>query len=141
MKSSSIMRGYVLAGMSVLLTSVAQLSMKWGMSHLPPLDSNIYFSARNFFQFLNDAEAELLFVGFGILAYVLSMFCWLLALGQLPLNKAYPLLSISYVLVYIATVSLPWFNQAFSLTQCGGVILITFGVLLTVSSPSKIKNA
>ena len=141
MRHSSITHGYLLAGMSVLLTSVAQLSMKWGMSHLPLLNSDIYFSIQNFFQFLNDAEMELLFVGFGIFAYVLSMFCWLLALGRLPLNKAYPLLSISYVLVYIATVSLPWFNQAFSLTQCGGVILITFGVLLTVSSPSKIKNA
>jgi undecaprenyl phosphate-alpha-L-ara4N flippase subunit ArnF len=114
--------------------------MKWGMSHLPLLSSNIFSSAHNFFQFLSDASIELLFVGVGICAYILSMFFWLLALGQMPLSKAYPLLSISYVLVYVATVVLPWFNQAFSLAQCGGVILITIGVLLILSSPSRIKS-
>lgn len=109
------------------------------MSNLPLMDG-IYFSVQRFIEFLSAARIELLFVGFGIFAYALSMLCWLLALGQLPLNKAYPLLSISYVLVFVATVSLPWFNQSFSWMQCGGVILITFGVLLTVSAPLKVKN-
>lgn len=109
------------------------------MSNLPLTDS-IYLSVQRFIEFLSAARIELLFVGFGIFAYALSMLCWLLALGQLPLNKAYPLLSISYVLVFVATVSLPWFNQSFSWMQCGGVILIAFGVILTVSAPLKVKN-
>ena len=29
------LRGYLLAGSSVLLTTLAQLTMKWGMIHLP----------------------------------------------------------------------------------------------------------
>ena len=141
MKNSLRTRGYFLAAMSVILASFAQLSMKWGMSHLPQPDAGTFVGMQNFFSYLNDAKMELLFVSLGIFAYAMSMLLWLLTLGLLPLNKAYPLLSVSYVLVYIATVILPWFNQAFSLAQCGGVILITFGVLLIVSSPSRTKSA
>jgi undecaprenyl phosphate-alpha-L-ara4N flippase subunit ArnF len=120
--------GYLLAGSSVLLTTLAQLAMKWGMIHLPHFGLSWITSLM-----LLHSPAALLLVGSGIAAYLLSMFCWLKALHYLPLNKAYPLLSISYALVYLATALLPWYQESLSFSQTLGVILITLGVWLIIS--------
>jgi len=58
------------------------------------------------------------------------MLCWMLALRHLPLNRLYPLLSLSYVLVWLAAVSLPVFNEPFRWSSLAGVILIMLGLLL-----------
>jgi Membrane transporters of cations and cationic drugs len=120
--------GYLLAGSSVLLTTLAQLTMKWGMTHLPPFELNWFTSLL----LLNNLWA-LLLVGSGIAAYLLSMFCWLQALHHLPLNRAYPLLSVSYALVYLATAVLPWYQETFTAPKTVGVVLITLGVWLIIS--------
>ena len=70
-----------------------------------------------------------------ILAYGLSMLCWLLALRDLPLGRAYSLLSISYALVYLLAASLPLFNEDFSLSRSLGVALVILGVI-TINSRS-----
>jgi undecaprenyl phosphate-alpha-L-ara4N flippase subunit ArnF len=125
----SVHTGYLLAAGSVLLTALAQLAMKWGMTHLPEAAG---FSA-DFIKTLLHQGASWLVVG-GILAYLLSMLCWLQALHHLPLNKAYPLLSLSYALVYLATALLPWFNESFTLAQTLGVLLISLGVWQVVAN-------
>lgn len=125
-------RGYFYVGMSIILVTLAQLSMKWGMSHLPALDLRALSLV-----FWIDAKIACLFVFGGVCAYLLSMLCWLQALTIVPLNRAYPLLSMSYVLVYMASISLPWFHEFFSLSQCIGVVLITAGVVAIVSSPAQ----
>lgn len=124
----NVYRGYLLAAGSIVLTTFAQLAMKWGMVRLPAL-GELASSLEVWWQ----AWPALFPVGLGILAYLLSMLCWLLALSYLPLNKAYPLLSISYVLVYLATAILPWFRETFSIGQTLGVLLISLGVWLVVS--------
>jgi len=65
-----------------------------------------------------------------IIAYALSMLCWLGALKHLPLGRAYSLLSISYALVYLLAASLPVFNEDFSLSKTLGVALVILGVLV-----------
>ena len=132
MNTLSVRQGYFLAGASVLLVTLAQLNMKWGMSHLPLLNDNVLT-----FQFWWDTKVAVLLVAIGIFFYLLSMLCWLQALTALPLNKAYPLLSISYALVYLATLCLPWFQEAFSLSQSLGVVLITAGVVIVVKAPAQ----
>lgn len=57
------------------------------------------------------------------------MLCWLAALRDLPLGRAYSLLSISYVLVYVLAASLPLFDEGFTSTRTLGVALVTLGVL------------
>jgi len=69
-------------------------------------------------------------VSLAILAYALSMLCWLCALKDLPLGRAYSLLSISYALVYLLAASLPVFNEHFSLSKTLGVALVILGVLV-----------
>lgn len=61
------------------------------------------------------------------------------ALRHLPLNRAYPLLSVSYALVYLAAVILPWFNESATLLKTLGTLFILFGVGL-INSKSETKS-
>ena len=51
-----------------------------------------------------------------------------LALHQLALSKAYALLSLSYVLVWLASLLLPGFQGVFSWPSLAGVLIIMSGV-------------
>ncbi|MFC6338698.1 4-amino-4-deoxy-L-arabinose-phosphoundecaprenol flippase subunit ArnF [Pseudomonas sp. CCM 7891] len=121
-------RGFVLALGSVVLVSSAQLGMRWGMTRLPL--PNEWLNA------LDGGTIELGALGvviLAIIAYTLSMLCWLGALRDLPLGRAYSLLSISYGLVYLLAASLPVFNEHFSVSRTAGVALVILGVL-TINS-------
>ncbi|MEB6338099.1 4-amino-4-deoxy-L-arabinose-phosphoundecaprenol flippase subunit ArnF [Serratia rhizosphaerae] len=117
-------KGYVWGIASVLLVSVAQLLMKWGMVQLPPL------SLHRLMLPAAGSLPPLLAVASGIAGYGLSMLCWLMALRTLALSRAYPLLSISYALVYLAAVVLPWFNESANWLKSLGTLLILLGVWL-----------
>jgi len=119
-------RGITLALGSVLLVSGAQLAMRWSMSRLPSPEH--WLGA--------DIPLRPLAVVLGaIVAYALSMLCWLIALRDLPLGRAYSLLSISYALVYLAAASLPLFHEDFSLSKSLGVALVILGVITINSRP------
>jgi len=132
------MRGYLWGMGSVLLVTLAQLLMKWGMSQIPlmPLTSLhvglvlLYWPA-------------LLAVSIGLLGYVLSMLCWFLALRDLPLNRAYPLLSLSYALVYLAAICLPWYQESATWLKTLGAVFILLGIwLINSRKPDLVtKNA
>ena len=132
-------RGIGFALGSVLLVSGAQLGMRWSMSHLP--------LPTQWLAVLESGTVDLLAIGVvlaSILAYALSMLCWLLALRDLPLGRAYSLLSISYALVYLLAASLPLFNEPFSLSRTLGVALVMLGVVIINSRgnrPSDVRNA
>lgn len=120
--------GMTLAMSSVVLVSGAQLGMRWSMSRLPIpsqwwaalLDGSLLVPA-------------LAVVAAAIFAYALSMLCWLGALRDLPLGRAYSMLSMSYALVYVLAAVLPTFNEHFSLLRTLGVTLVILGVL-TINS-------
>jgi undecaprenyl phosphate-alpha-L-ara4N flippase subunit ArnF len=123
----NLRRGISFALGSVLLVSAAQLGMRWSMSRLPQPE-----------QWLT-APIDLFAVGVvlvAILAYALSMLSWLAALRDLPLGRAYSLLSISYALVYLLAASLPLFHEAFSLSKSLGVALVILGVITINSRPA-----
>ncbi len=122
-------RGFTFAGASVLLVSAAQLGMRWSMTRLP--EPNHWLDTL----MIGDISwRALAVVGASILAYALSMLCWLAALRDLPLGRAYSLLSVSYALVYLLAASLPLFHESFSLSKTLGVALVILGVL-TINSP------
>ncbi|MDX9669180.1 MULTISPECIES: 4-amino-4-deoxy-L-arabinose-phosphoundecaprenol flippase subunit ArnF [unclassified Pseudomonas] len=125
-------RGIAFALGSVLLVSGAQLGMRWSMTRLPQPEQ--WWSA------LTAGSVDLVALGVvfvAILAYALSMLCWLAALRDLPLGRAYSLLSISYALVYLLAASLPLFNESFSLTKSLGVALVMLGVITINTRPSR----
>ena len=121
----SLYRGFAFASGSVLLVSGAQLGMRWSMTRLPEPAQWLAAISQG------DVSLMALAVVFAaIVAYALSMLCWLLALRDLPLGRAYSLLSISYALVYLLAASLPVFNEDFSLSKTLGVALVILGVLV-----------
>ena len=120
-------RGITFALGSVLLVSSAQLGMRWSMSHLP--------SPEQWLSAPIDLAAVAVVLA-AVLAYALSMLSWLLALRDLPLGRAYSLLSISYALVYLLAASLPLFHEHFSLSKSLGVALVILGVITINSRPA-----
>ncbi|MFJ3366757.1 4-amino-4-deoxy-L-arabinose-phosphoundecaprenol flippase subunit ArnF [Pseudomonas sp. NPDC086251] len=124
----NLRRGFTFALGSVLLVSAAQLAMRWSMSRLPTPEH--WLSAPI------DLSAVAVVLA-AVLAYALSMLCWLLALRDVPLGRAYSLLSISYALVYLLAASLPLFNEAFSLSKSLGVALVILGVITINSRPAR----
>ena len=68
------------------------------------------------------------FVFIGFVLYLCSSFFWLVAISKVPLSYAYPMLSISYVLVLF----LSWviFKEQVGLIRWLGVAVIIFGVYL-----------
>ncbi|TFH80036.1 MULTISPECIES: 4-amino-4-deoxy-L-arabinose-phosphoundecaprenol flippase subunit ArnF [Pseudomonas] len=125
-------RGIGFALGSVLLVSGAQLGMRWSMTRLPQPEQ--WLSA------LSSGSVDLsalAVVVTAIFAYALSMLCWLAALRDLPLGRAYSLLSISYALVYLLAASLPLFNESFSFTKSLGVALVMLGVITINTRPAQ----
>ena len=121
----SLYRGFAFASGSVLLVSGAQLGMRWSMTRLPEPAQWLAAISQG------DVSLMALAVVFAaIVAYALSMLCWLLALRDLPLGRAYSLLSISYALVYLLAASLPIFHESFTLSKTLGVTLVILGVLV-----------
>ncbi|MBO9549224.1 4-amino-4-deoxy-L-arabinose-phosphoundecaprenol flippase subunit ArnF [Pseudomonas sp.] len=117
---------------SVLLVSGAQLAMRWSMTRLP--QPGQWLSA------LTGQGIDALAVAVvlaAIAAYGLSMLCWLLALRDLPLGRAYSLLSLSYALVYVLAASLPLFDESFSLSKSLGVALVMLGVITINTRPAR----
>ncbi|HCS46016.1 MAG TPA: 4-amino-4-deoxy-L-arabinose-phosphoundecaprenol flippase subunit ArnF [Pseudomonas sp.] len=124
----TLRRGITFALGSVLLVSVAQLGMRWSMNRLPSPEQWLTASV--------DLSAVAVVLA-AIFAYALSMLCWLVALRDLPLGRAYSLLSISYALVYLLAASLPLFNEGFTLSKSLGVALVILGVITVNSRPAR----
>lgn len=118
----SRVRGFALALGSVALVSAAQLGMRWAMARLP--------AAAQWLETPGSHPLPLLGVlAAAVLAYALSLLCWLGALRHLPLGRAYSLLSISYALVYLGAAALPGFGEPPSARGALGVALVIAGVL------------
>jgi undecaprenyl phosphate-alpha-L-ara4N flippase subunit ArnF len=117
---------------SVLLVSAAQLAMRWSMTRLP--------QPGQWLSTLTSQGLDTLAVAVvlaAIAAYGLSMLCWLLALRDLPLGRAYSLLSLSYALVYLLAASLPLFDESFSFGKSLGVALVMLGVITLNTRPAR----
>lgn len=120
---------------SVIIASVAQLSLGFAASHLPPM-THLWDFIAALLAFGLDARILLL----GLLGYLLSVFCWYKTLHKLALSKAYALLSMSYVLVWIASMVLPGWEGTFSLKALLGVACIMSGLMLIFLPTTKQRS-
>ncbi|WP_411900194.1 4-amino-4-deoxy-L-arabinose-phosphoundecaprenol flippase subunit ArnF, partial [Salmonella enterica] len=107
------------------IATIAQLSLRFDMccraavAHRLALMSGLgAFKAANLALFA------------GLAGYLVSVVCWQKTLHTLALSKAYALLSLSYVLVWVASRLLPGLQGAFSLKAMLGVLCIMAGVML-----------
>jgi undecaprenyl phosphate-alpha-L-ara4N flippase subunit ArnF len=121
--------GIFWALLSVVLVSVAQLLLRAAMITLPAV-SDIGTLLWHLLHFQPGTGS----LFFGLCGYLASMVCWFFALRQLPLAKAYALLSLSYITVWAAALLLQ--NEAFSWQGLAGVLLVMAGVM-TIFAPQR----
>jgi len=121
-------RGIAFVVVSVVLSACAQLLMKVGMLELHGV--NWQAALHGPLTGLPILLPALSWVFAGIGCYVASMFFWMAALARYELSLAYPVLSMSYVLVYIAAVAWPRLGESVSLSKTIGIVLIVTGVVL-----------
>ncbi|UPW18933.1 4-amino-4-deoxy-L-arabinose-phosphoundecaprenol flippase subunit ArnF [Agarivorans sp. TSD2052] len=125
-------KSVALALLSVMFISLAQLAMKWGMSqlnlHFPEVSE--LWQLQRYSELLSRYLPYYFSVFAGLVFYALSMLCWVIALKRLALSVAYPLLSLSYVIVYFAAIALPWIGEQFSWIKALGIVFILAGIYL-----------
>lgn len=128
-------KSYLYMTASILLSSVAQLSMKAGMLLLATHTSNGWPGLTA----LLDLPA-LLWVGFGLACYGMSLLFWMSAIARLELSMAYPMLSLSYVLVYLVAVNWPLLHEHSSWIRTLGIFVVIIGVALIARSDKSEKE-
>ncbi|SEQ07926.1 undecaprenyl phosphate-alpha-L-ara4N flippase subunit ArnF [Rosenbergiella nectarea] len=109
---------------SIVFVTVAQLLLRLAMQG----DSTLFS-----FTWLTSGAVEIYYLLLGLISYVLSLFSWVQALRHLSLSHAYPLLSISYILVWASSFFLPSEQQLLSWQAVLGLGFIVSGVCLIVS--------
>jgi multidrug transporter EmrE-like cation transporter len=112
---------YLILTISVLLAVVGQLLMKKGMMMFGTFPvSQLLFKLIP--MFLNP------YVFFGFVSFGLSSIFWLVVLSRLQLSLVYPMVSVAYVLVALA--SMIFFKESVSLVRWTGIAVIIIGVCL-----------
>jgi multidrug transporter EmrE-like cation transporter len=103
--------------LSVLLGVMGQLLMKWGLEHPKPFwrHGPVFVTMLSSWPVLA-----------GLFSYALSSIFWLLTLKRMDISVAYPMVSLGYIIVAIASYYL--FNEAISGTKWTGLALILAGV-------------
>jgi len=122
-------KSYLYMTASILLSTLAQLCMKAGMLLLATHTANGWTG----FSALLD-PAALLWVGVGLACYGSSLLFWMSAIARLELSLAYPMLSLSYVLVYLVAVNWPLLNEHASWPRTVGILIVVAGVILIARS-------
>ncbi|PZE19619.1 hypothetical protein CBW46_017950 [Paenibacillus xerothermodurans] len=108
---------------SIALGAAGQVLMKWGIESLKTGDASAAIGAK-----LLTAWP----VVAGLASYGLSSVFWLLALRRFPLSTAYPMVSLSYILVMVLSFYL--FQETISIQKWAGAVVICAGVLLIARS-------
>ena len=115
------MGNYFILGISILLAVVGQLLMKKGM---------MIFGSFPATQLLHKLIPMFLnpWVFFGFVSFGLSSIFWLVVLSRMELSLVYPMVSVAYVLVALA--SWFFFKENVSLVRGMGIAVIILGVFL-----------
>lgn len=137
---STIRQGIIgtalLAG-SIVLSAAGQLGMKVGMQEYRG-GAAIIDTQVSMLHMLGD---PVLWTTAGLFAYGISMLVWLAALARYPLSYAYPLLSLSYVLVYIGATQWSRLSEVATPLRTTGTLLILVGVCLVSLTESRGSSA
>ena len=64
----------------------------------------------------------------GFFCFFVSSILWIISLRSLPLSIAYPMVALSYVIIFAGSYLL--FNESISWRQIGGAVLIIGGIVL-----------
>lgn len=119
---------------AIVLTAIGQIFMKLSAVQLSSWAE--LFQSLYAWQLSTEEARGLIDFSIGITCYFASMLLWMYVLSFLKLSRAYPMLSLAYVFVYLGAVYWPGLNEHFSAEKNLGVLIIIVGVII-VSLPSK----
>ena len=121
--------GLTLILSSIVLSAAGQLCMKAGMQALHHAGGADLLSSFGAASPLVLRES-VLWTAAGLASYGLSLVAWLAVLARYPLSFAYPLLSLSYVLVYLGATHWARLMEPATPLRTAGTLLILAGVAL-----------
>lgn len=121
------MRSLLLILIAVLCASCGQLFLKKGMLQKGTIDLSLREMALFFVKVFSSP-----FVLIGLIAYGIGALLWLVILSETELSYAYPIVSLSYIIVIFGSIIL--FHEDVSLLRWIGVILICIGVCVVARS-------
>lgn len=108
---------------TVVLTSYAQLIVKWRVSRAGPLPVDFTKKALFLTGMLFDP-----WVVTGLLGALLAGISWMAAMTRLELSFAYPFISLSFVLVIVFSALL--FHETITTPKVLGMLLIIAGIIV-----------
>lgn len=108
---------------SIILSALGQILLKCGVDRI----SNIDLRANKLFQTLFTAFTDS-WILLGLACFMLSMVLWLKVIATSELSKAYPSVSLSYIIVFIFSIVL--FNESVSVGKVAGLFSIVIGIIL-----------
>ena len=117
------MKPLFLLYIAIFIGAIGQLLLKFGLNKIGGLTlSRTNFIRLIFTLFLNP------YIVWGVFLYGISAFLWLIGLSNTPLSIAYPLISLSYIVVVLFSWIL--FYEKITLLKILGLFIICFGVFL-----------
>ena len=106
---------------AIVFSVVGQLFLKAGAQQLSGLGRTDFLLA----------AARDLRVMSGLAAWIASTLCWLFVLRVAPLSRAYGLTSLTYVLIFLASVFL--YGEQVRRMHVAGTVLIVLGIAFLLS--------
>jgi drug/metabolite transporter (DMT)-like permease len=117
------LKNSIYIAITIVFTVIGQILTKKGQSMLGSYPQNkfelIFFLIKSLFT---------PYIFMGMLCAVISALSWIMALSKYKLSYAYPFVSLSYVLVMVASMLL--FKEKVLPIQWAGVLTICFGLFL-----------
>lgn len=117
--------GIILVLVCVVLISLGQIFMKFGMNQIGSI------SIKDFFDNVFNISFNK-FVFFGVFFYALSAALWLIVLSKLELSYVHPLISLGYVVTAIS--ALIFLNEHLTFMRILGTVIITAGSFFVAKS-------
>lgn len=114
------MKDLVFIVISVLIGAVGQIAFKYGAMQMVAQPGNTLL------------EKIKWPIVLGLFLYGISTVLWIIALKKVELSYAYPMISLGYVLVFIASYFL--FNESIGWLRIGGMLFIMAGIVLVAKS-------
>lgn len=113
--------------LSVLLTSIAQITLKAGMNSQQVQEA----LAEGFSIISLKAIAANMFVICGLSIYFLSAFFWLIVLSKVDVSIAYPFVSIGFIFTMIAGAL--FFGEPITIGKIAGTSFVAIGVVIVAT--------
>lgn len=116
---------YLFVVMTVVLTVIGQLLLKWQVSLVPPPPQ----SGAALFGYVAGMFVRPWII-VGLAAAFLASACWIVAISRFELSRIYPFMALNFILVGLLGVVL--FGESFSVSKVVGLLLVVAGLLVTV---------